>query len=50
MEVYGPYVNVSAHSDQAFSWCKSQMHQMHMFERDLIGFDKPGAHHEAHRI
>jgi hypothetical protein len=47
MEVYGPYVNVSAHSDQAFSWCKSQMH---MFERDLIGFDKPGAHHEAHRI
>jgi hypothetical protein len=38
---------VSEQSDQALSWCKSQVH---MFEGDLIGFDKLGAHHEAHRI
>jgi hypothetical protein len=38
---------VSEQSDQALSWCKSQVH---MFEGNLIGFDKLGAHHEAHRI
>jgi hypothetical protein len=39
--------SVSKQSDQALSWCKSQVH---MFEGDLIGFNKLGAHHEAHRI
>jgi hypothetical protein len=38
---------VSEQSDQVLSWCKSQVH---MFEGDLIGFDKLGAHHEAPRI
>jgi hypothetical protein len=33
---------VSEQSDQALSWCKSQVH---MFEGDLIGFDKLEAHH-----
>jgi hypothetical protein len=31
-------------SDQALSWCKSQVH---MFEGDLTGFGKLGTHHEA---
>jgi hypothetical protein len=38
---------VSEQSDQALSWCKSRVH---MREGDLIGFDKLGEHHEAHRI
>jgi hypothetical protein len=38
---------VSERSNQALSWCKSQVH---MFEGDLIVLDKLGAHHEAHRI
>jgi hypothetical protein len=36
MEAYGPYVNVSSHSDQALSCCKRQVH---MFDGDLVGFD-----------
>jgi hypothetical protein len=37
----------SEQSDQALSWCESQVH---MFEGALIGIDKLGAHHEARRI